>query len=123
MKTGFNILITDHNPHVRRFIAREMAAAGYRVQEAECGADVLFQVSRNKTVDLLILDPGLPDIDSAVLLQRLRKRTPLLPVVIHAFSSDLENHPEYLKNTRFVEKRGASIERLKEVIQDLLTRR
>lgn len=123
MKTGFDILITDHNPHVRRFIAREMAAAGYRVQEAECGADVLFQVSRNQTVDLLILDPDLPDIDSVVFLQRLRKRTPALPVVIHAFSSDMEEHPVYLKTERFVEKRGASIEHLKEVIQDLLTRR
>lgn len=123
MKTGFDIMITDRNPHVRRFVAREIAAAGYRVREAECGADVLFQVSRNKALDLLILDPDLPDIDSAVLLQRIRKRIPALPVVIHAFSSDMEDHPEYLKIERCVEKRGASTERLKEVIQDLLTRR
>jgi len=123
MKTGFDILITDHNPHVRRLIAREMSAAGYGVQEAECGADVLSQVSRNKAPDLLILDPELPDIDSAILLQRLRKRVPALPVVIHAFSSDMEDHPDFLKSEWFVEKRGASIEHLKEVIQDLLTRR
>ena len=123
MKTGFNIVITDRNPHVRRFIAREMAAAGYRVQEAECGSDVLFHVTRNKDLDLLILDPDLPDIDSAVLIKRLRGRIPPLPVVIHAFSSDLEDHPEFLNMERFVEKRGASVERLKEVIQDLLTRK
>ncbi len=122
MKKRFDILIADRNPHVRRFIAREMTAEGYRVQEAESGADVLRQIYRNEAIDLLILDPDLPDVDSTVLLRRLRNRIPFLPVVIHAFSSDKEDHPDYLKSSAFVEKRGASIERLKEVVRDKLTR-
>lgn len=120
MKKRFDILIADRNPHVRRFIAREMAAAGCRVQEAESGADVLRQIYRNEAIDLLILDPDLPDVDSTVLLKRLRNRIPFLPVVIHAFASDREDHPDYLRSEAFVEKRGASIERLKEVVRNKL---
>jgi DNA-binding response OmpR family regulator len=122
VKKRFDILIADRNPHVRRFIAREMAAAGYRVQEAESGADVLRQIYRNEVIDLLILDPDLPDVDSAVLLKRLRNRIPFLPVVIHAFASDRDDHPDYLKMEAFVEKRGASIEPLKEMARNMLGR-
>lgn len=120
MKKRFDILIADRNPHVRRFIHREMTAAGYRVQEAESGADVLRQIYRNEAIDLLILDPDLPDVDSAVLLKRIRNRIPFLPVVIHAFAPDRDDHPDYMKTEAFVLKRGASIERLKEVVRNKL---
>lgn len=121
MEKQFDILIADRNPHVRQFIARELAAAGHRVQEVENGADVLRQVYQSENIDLLILDPDLPDVDSGMLLKRLRNRIPFLPVVIHAFATDREDHPDYLKTKAFVEKRGGSIEPLKAMVQDILT--
>lgn len=120
MKERFEILIADRNPNVRRFIAREMTAAGYRVKEAESGADILRQIYRSEAVDLLILDPDLPDVDTEVVLRRVRNRIPFLPVVIHAFASDREGHPSYSETGDFVVKRGASIERLKEVVRSRL---
>ncbi len=122
MNEDFDIMITDHNPHVRRFVSRELRAAGYRVREVESGAEVLRQIYRKEAIDLLILDPELPDVDPGLLLKRLRNRIPFLPVVIHAFLSDVEDHPDYLKTAAFVEKRGSSIERLKEVVADILRR-
>ncbi len=122
MNERFDIMITDRNPHVRRFISRELTAAGYQVREAESGAEVLRQIHRNEAIDLLILDPDLPDVDPALLLKRLRNRIPILPVVIHAFAPDGDDHSDYLKIAAFVEKRGSSIDRLKEVVADILKR-
>lgn len=122
MNERFDIMITDRNPHVRRFISRELTAAGYRVREAESGAEVLRRIYRNEAIDLLILDPDLPDVDPALLLKRLRNRIPVLPLVIHAFAPDGEDHPGYLNTAAFVEKRGSSIDRLKEVVADILER-
>ncbi len=122
MNERFDIMITDRNPHVRQFISRELTAAGYRVREAGNGTDALRQIYRNEAIDLLILDPDLPDVDPALLLKRLRNRIPYLPVVIHAFAADVDDHSDYLKTAAFVEKRGSSIDRLKEVVADILKR-
>jgi DNA-binding NtrC family response regulator len=115
-------MITDRNPHVRRYISRELTAAGYRVREAESGAEVIRRIYRNEAIDLVVLDPDLPDVDPALLLRRLRNRIPFLPVVIHAFATDVDDHPDDLKIAAFVEKRGSSIDRLKEVVADVLKR-
>ena len=48
MKKDITILIADRNPHVRKFLQREMTTAGYRVQLADTAREVLkwaFQIA------------------------------------------------------------------------------
>lgn len=85
MSRPYKILVADRNPHVRRFLARELSAAGFQVSAAESAANLLEALGEGAGPDLLVLDPDLPDADSADLLARLQRSFPALPVVLHTF--------------------------------------
>jgi len=114
------ILIADRNPHVREFLKREMIITGYRVRLAKSGQEVLKQIYSYEPLDLLILDPDLPDTEETTLLKALENRVPKLPVVFHAFKSDDTDPSTLLEGAFFVEKTGNSIEQLKRVVLDNL---
>jgi len=118
----FHILIADRNPNVRVFLKREMVTEGYRIRLAENGREVLKWSYHQAPLDLLILDPDLPDADVSALLQKLADRIPALPVVVHAFASEFNGVAAVLTDATFVEKKGNSVERLKQVVFDLLNR-
>jgi DNA-binding NtrC family response regulator len=116
----YTILIADRNPHVREFLRRELTSAGYRIVLADTGQDVVKRVYQQEPIDLLILDPDLPDMEESDLLIKIRNRIPALPVVVHTYTSDYETH-RYLENAAaFVEKGGSSIENLRQVVSDIL---
>ena len=71
MKQGFTILIADRNPHIREFLRREMMAEGYRARLAKNGREVLRLVYQRGPLDLLILDPDLPDAGEVPVLEKL----------------------------------------------------
>lgn len=120
MRSEFTILIADKNPHVRKFLEREMAAEGYGVKVAEKGRQVLEMAYRHEPLDLLLLDPDFADIDGMTLLKKLQDRIPTLPVIIHAFADDYDSTVADLIGVIFVEKRGSSIEHLKPVVEKML---
>ena len=119
-ETPFTILIADRNPHVRDFLKREMAAEGYRIRLAENGRDVLKWSYDPKPLDLLILDPDLPDVDADTLFSRLADRIPALPMVIHTFISDCAVSRDICRTAIFVEKGGNSVESLKQAVACLI---
>lgn len=120
MKDRFIILIADKNPHVRKFLQRELVSEGYGVRQAISGKDVLEQIYCQESIDLLVLDPDLPDANELFLFKKLHDRIPALPVVVHAHV-EYEDMKERAFATAFVEKNGNSIERLKQVVSDILT--
>lgn len=111
MKHSPTILIADRNPYVRRFMQREMKNAGYEVMLAENGRQLLFWVERRLALDLVILDPDLPDTDPAALLAKIRRRAPALPVIIHGHTGEAADNL-CCTGAWFVEKGGNSIERM-----------
>ncbi len=122
MTAKFTILIADRNPHVREFLRREMAEEGYLVRLAESGREVLRWSYCPEPLDLLILDPELPDVESTALFAQLANRIPMLPMVIHAFAYSEELPKEVCGEIAFVEKRGNSIDHLKTVVGEILMR-
>jgi CheY-like chemotaxis protein len=122
VKTHFKILIADRNPHVRGFLKREMSAAGYEVELAETGQDVLKWVFKDCSLDLLILDTDLPDTDDTVILKKLQSRLPSLPVILHTFPFDGIRDTENISVMRVVEKSGSSVEQLKTAAFEILQR-
>ena len=120
MKAKFTILIADRNSHVRGFLKREMMAEGYRIQLTDKGQEVLRWAYNSEPLDLIIMDPDLPDIDEVSLFKKLLDRIPKLPIIIHAFHSDYNRGAFDPEETVFVEKRGNSVENLKKVVQDIL---
>jgi len=120
MNEKFTILITDRNRHVRDFLRREMMGEGFKVRMAKNAREVLEWVYHHDLVDLLILDPDLPNVGERAIVERLNDRIPPLPVVVHSFLSDNETYLDCLHPAAVVEKRGNSIERLKEVVFEIL---
>jgi len=88
MDNEFYILIADRNRHVREFLRRELIAEGYRIQVAKDGREVLVMTEGAEPPDLLILDLDMPYVNGLTILDRLRERSPLLPVVIHTFLTE-----------------------------------
>ena len=119
MKEKFTILIADRNPHVRDFLMREMRKEGYSIRVAKNGREVLKWAYDPDLVDLLILDPDLPDAGEIEIMEKLNNRVPSLPVVVHSFLSDYNNHLDTFNAAAYVEKEGGSIDRLKEVVSEL----
>jgi len=120
LKPEYTILIADRNSHVRDFLKREMRGEGFRVLQAKTGQEVVKMVFRCFPLDLVIIDPDLPDMEENLLLKKIEERIPRLPVVIHALDSQKTNYFLYLKQAAFVEKGGQSVEELKQVIFEIL---
>ncbi|MFO8083251.1 MAG: response regulator [Desulfobacterales bacterium] len=120
MKKEYTILIADRNSHVREFLKREMAKEGFRVLQAEKARDVIKMVYQCYPLDLVLLDPDLTDMEKSVLLKKIACRIPPLPVIVHAFDSEDTDYFLYLKQAAFVEKGGQSIEKLKQVVLEIL---
>ncbi len=123
MKRPLHILIADRNPHVREFIKREAAADGHRIDAAENGRELLRWIYRDETIDLIILDPDLPDAQESSMLARLQDRLPCIPVVFHAFLSDDPNRLNIINAVAYIEKGARSIEQIKTIIAEIQERR
>ena len=121
-KTGksIHILITERNPHMREFLKREMEAEGYIVRSAVNGREMLNQVYQNQPLDLIILDPDMPDVDVSETLKLLKDRVPQVIIVLHTYFTDYEEWGKMLDGAIFVEKQGSSIVGLKQVISSHL---
>lgn len=119
MEKNFTILIADRNSHVRDFIRREMIEEGCEIKLAENCQEVIKWVYHPESVDLLILDPDLPNIDNLMLKKILNDRIPVLPVVVHSFSSVYPDFLDMYSDIYFVEKSGNSIEALKYVVSKI----
>jgi DNA-binding NtrC family response regulator len=116
----WTILIADRNPHVRSFLQREMGREGYRVRLAENARDLLQEAFDCDPIDLIILDPDLPDAVDFNLMSALRRRMPRVPVILHAHQAQVPPGAEGAAPFAVVEKGGSSVERLKEVAEDFL---
>ena len=85
----FSLLVVDDNEMNRDLLARRLGREGFRVIAAENGREALDVVQR-QTVDLVLLDVDMPEIDGLHVLKTLREtHTPArLPVIMVTAMSD-----------------------------------
>ena len=123
MKREFTILIADRNRNVRNYLQREMASAGYRVHLAGNAREVIKWTFHHDPLDLIILDPDLPDSNGSRILEDVLDRIPAVPVIVHTHLSEYKRDSNVMRKVVFVEKRGISVERLKQVVHEALLER
>ncbi len=120
MQKEFNLLIVDRNPHIRNFLKRELQFEGYNVQLAKNGKEFMGLIYSSAPIDLVIIDPDIPDVSQLTLLKSLEDRVPTLPFVIHSDLFDYLESTSNISKATFVPKRGSSSETLKDVVWNLL---
>jgi two-component system cell cycle response regulator DivK len=93
---GNNILYIEDNPDNMLLVQRALESRGYTLLKAVNGLDGITQAEQN-TVDLILLDINLPDIDGYEVAQRLRKSgkselayIPIIAVTANALKGDAE---------------------------------
>lgn len=79
------VLIIDDEAQIRKFLRISLSAQGYKVMEANNGAEGLAQAAL-KRPDLVVLDLGLPDMDGQDVLGQLREwsQVPVLVLSVRA---------------------------------------
>jgi two-component system, OmpR family, KDP operon response regulator KdpE len=83
------VLVVDDELQIRRFLRTGFELDGFSVLEAETGADALRSATL-KPGDLVILDLGLPDMDGAEVLERLRAWSSVPVIVLSVRGSEAE---------------------------------
>jgi len=83
------LLVVDDEARIRRFLAISLRAQGYEVDEAGNGRDALQKLAE-QSVQLVILDLGLPDLDGRDVLRALRafSAVPVLVLSVRASESE-----------------------------------
>jgi len=84
---SLRVLVVDDEPAIRRFLRTSLAAQNYLVLEAEDGKSALDMLKRN-TVDVLVLDLGLPGADGFEIIRGLREVGSALPIVVLSSRAD-----------------------------------
>ena len=79
-ETRATILVVEDDEETRHAVVRDLAARGYRVEEAPDGETALARWEQRRP-DLVLLDLGLPDIDGLQVIRRIR-RDATTPIVI-----------------------------------------
>ena len=91
-----NILYIEDNPDNMMLVQRALEARGYRLLKAMKGIEGVATAEK-ESVDLILLDINLPDIDGYEVARRLRSSTkrefktvPIIAVTANALKGDAE---------------------------------
>lgn len=120
---GTILLVEDEDP-VRMFAARALQNKGYEVLQADCG-EAALELSRkfDGTIDLLITDVVMPNMDGPTLVKNITQEKPDLKVIFisgyaeDAFRKDLDfdiNQIEFLP-------KPFSLKEIAEKVKDVLS--
>ncbi len=84
---GIPLLVVDDDPSIRRLLRTSLGAQGYRIWEAATGQAALDLLA-SETVELVLLDLGLPDLDGLDVIRSLRDSGGKLPIVVLSSRDD-----------------------------------
>lgn len=81
------ILVVDDDPSIMKTVSAGLAARAFDVVGARSGGDALEILVRS-SVDVVLLDLGLPDIDGIDVVRRIRNQSGVPIIVLSADGSD-----------------------------------
>jgi two-component system cell cycle sensor histidine kinase/response regulator CckA len=95
------ILLVEDEEGLRALNARGLASRGYTVLEAGNGVEAIEVLEKQGSVDLVVSDVVMPEMDGPTLLTELRRRDPTIKIIFvsgyaeEAFSKNLPSEEQY----------------------------
>jgi two-component system KDP operon response regulator KdpE len=83
------VLVVDDEVQIRRFLRTGFELNGFAVHEASGGAEALRSATL-RPMDIVIVDLGLPDMDGAEVVERIRSWSAVPIIVLSVRSSEAE---------------------------------
>jgi DNA-binding response OmpR family regulator len=83
------VVIIDDEPDISKMVADFLIGAGYAAYYAFSGPDGLLIIEKEKP-HLVLLDVGMPRMSGLEVLREIRKKDPLLPIVILSAQKDAD---------------------------------
>ena len=117
--TPFHILVTDTNHHVRTLLKRELKQEGDIIYTASNKQEAHKYLYGPNHLDIIILDPELPDFFGRSLLKEILDRIPPVQIIVHTFKEFFNELP-LDENIHLVEKSAVSIAPLKQMISSFI---
>jgi DNA-binding response OmpR family regulator len=84
------LLVVEDEDRIASFLDKGLRAQGYAVERVATGAEALARTA-DPDLDLVVLDLGLPDMDGAEVLQRIRQEGSQVAVIILTARGDLDD--------------------------------
>ena len=84
------VLVVEDDVAIARFLERGLAAHGHRAVIADNGDDGV-RLATDESIDLVLLDIMLPQLDGHRVLERIRLRRSELPILMLTARDDLRN--------------------------------
>jgi len=95
------ILLVEDEEGLRALNARGLSSRGYTVLEAGNGVEAIEVLDKNGSVDLVVSDVVMPEMDGPTLLKELRRRDPNVKIIFvsgyaeEAFAKNLPSQEQY----------------------------
>ena len=87
--TSTRVLVVDDEPQIHRILRPALRACGYEVLEAATGREAL-QIIAASAPDIVVLDLGLPDMDSKDVLREARAFSSIPIIILSARDRETE---------------------------------
>ena len=97
---SIKILVADDEPSHRQMIEAVLAAEGYEVTQAEDGQAAISAVEE-KFYDLVIMDVRMPNVDGIQALQKIKRISPDIPVIIMTAYASVGSAVDALKSSAY----------------------
>lgn len=116
MKT---ILIVDDKRIQLKTLRRGLRTRGYRVFEAISGKQALDHLEKDETIDLVLTDYAMPEMNGIELLKKIRETNKTIPVIIMTAygDKDLVIEAMHYRCNGFIDKPFDMDELLEEIQQ------
>ncbi len=96
LPVGAHFVIADDDPGILALLESTLSEHGYRVTACR-GGKAAYQALQTGSVDLLLSDLKMPDLDGFALLEKVHKEQPDLPVLMITSSESVQDAVKALK--------------------------
>lgn len=95
---GKKILLVEDEPVNRKLMEKFIESTGAELISTESGLESVELCTKDDSIDLVLMDLTLPDIDGYTAMERIRKERPTLPMVAQSATS-MSEHRERARNS------------------------